>query len=27
VVKFVFVASTILSSITAEFRRYKALGD
>ncbi len=26
-VKFVFVASTILSSITAEFRRYKALGD
>jgi hypothetical protein len=27
VVKFVFVPSTILSSITAEFRRYKALGD
>src|SRR5882672_3182437 len=27
VVKFIFVPSTILSSITAEFRRYKALGD
>jgi len=27
VVKFVFVPSTILSSITGEFRRYKALGD
>ena len=26
-VKFAFVPSTILSSITAEFRRYKALGD
>ena len=25
-VKFVFVPSTVLSSITAEFRRYKALG-
>jgi len=27
VVKFVFVPSTILSSLSAEFRRYKALGD
>ena len=27
VVKFVFVPSTVLSSITGEFRRYKALGD
>ena len=26
-VKFVFVTSTIVSSFTAEFRRYKALGD
>ena len=27
VVKFVFVPSTVLSSFTGEFRRYKALGD